>query len=84
MAAMSLRLRLGRLARLAAGAGDPPPPLEPRHERREHAREQYRADDDPLWPPEERHENPGPYEVQDVAPGTPGAGGSHRVIGGRD
>ena len=57
--------------------------LEPRHARREHARERHRYTHEPLWPASERHENDGgAREVQDLAPGTPGAPSSRRRIGG--
>lgn len=79
---MSLRTLVARAARFVAGPGDPPEVLEPRHERRELARECHRVDDEPPWPPEKHHDNPGPYEVQDISPGLPGAPASHRVVGG--
>ena len=76
---MSIR---GRFAQLIAaiGAGDERVnELEPRHLRRERAREHHEATGEPIWPAAERHENrDGSREVQDVAPGTPGAGASRR------
>jgi hypothetical protein len=79
---MSIRERLARLI-AAIGAADPGTNrLEPRHARREHARDRHQETGDPLWPASERHENAdGSREVQDVAPGTPGAPSSRRRIG---
>lgn len=59
-------------------------PMPSRHERREAARRRHRDRDEPLWPKEERHENPDEgREVQDIAPGIYGAGASRRWIGRR-
>ena len=56
--------------------------LPPRHERRDAARDRHAAGG-PAWSDEDRHENPdGAREVEDIAPGTLGAGGRRR-IGGR-
>ncbi len=56
--------------------------LPPRHDRREAARDRHAAGG-PAWSNEDRNENPdGAREVEDIAPGTIGAGGRRR-IGGR-
>jgi hypothetical protein len=54
--------------------------LEPRHERREAARQRHRETGEPPWTDEDRHVGPdGEREVADVAPGTPGHFGSVRT-----
>ena len=59
-----------------AGVGPGPAPLPPRHERREAARERAHDGGEP-WNDADRHENEdGTRIVEDVAPGTIGAGGS--------
>jgi hypothetical protein len=64
------------------GGSRPATPLPPRHQRREAARDR-RAEGGPGWTDADRHENQdGTREVADVAPGTPGWGGS-RQAGGR-
>jgi hypothetical protein len=76
---MPLRDRLVRLIAAVTGTSARTEDLEPRHVRRERARERHEATGEPIWPAAERHENrDGSREVQDVAPGTPGAGASRR------
>lgn len=63
------------LRRLAA-SDEEPRELAPRHERREAARRRHEAGG-PAWSPDDRHVNEdGVREVADIAPGTPGYGGS--------
>jgi hypothetical protein len=79
---MTIRERLATLLAAMGAADVGVNELEPRHARREHARERHRTGGDPLWPESERHLNAdGGREVQDVAPGTPGAPSSRRRIG---
>ena len=79
---MSIRDRLAELL-TAVGAADPGAnELAPRHARREQARERHHETGAEAWPVSERHDNPdGAREVQDLAPGTPGAPSSRRRIG---
>ncbi len=63
--------------------GEDPPSgaLPPRHDRREAARDRHAAGG-PAWSHEDRNENPdGTRVVEDIAPGTLGAGGSRRIGG---
>ena len=70
------------LLRRIGGTGDPAAPLPSRHERREAARERH-AEGGSAWTDADRHLNEdGTREVADIAPGTPGWGGSRRA-GGR-
>jgi hypothetical protein len=72
------------LRTLFTGAGDDVDPLPSRRARRDLARRRHRVSGEPLWPEEERHENPDQgREVQDIAPGIYGAGVSRRWIGRR-
>lgn len=79
---MALRDVLRRLFTGAVDeAGDP---LPSRRARRDAARRRHRVIGDPLWPEDERHENPDQgREVEDLAPGIYGTGASHRWIGRR-
>lgn len=71
---------LARIREFFAGS-TPAEPLPPRHERREAGRERHHESGEPAWSADDRHlGGEGRREVQDVTPGTPGAGGSHRVI----
>jgi hypothetical protein len=55
--------------------------VRPRRERRDDGRERHRSTGEPAWTSADRHVGePGRREVQDVAAGTPGEFGSHRVI----
>ena len=75
---------LARLRRLLTGADAGDEPLPSRHARREAARRRHRVYDEPLWPADERHENPDEgREVADLAPGVYGTGASHRWLGRR-
>jgi hypothetical protein len=72
---------LSFLRQFLSGRPSPPPEIAPRHARREAARERHRETDDPLWTDADRHlGRPGRREVQDLAPGTPGAPASRRTI----
>jgi hypothetical protein len=51
-----------------------------RRERRLEAKRRHQESDAPLWTPADRHLNPGPRQVEDVTPGTPGNFGSARTI----
>jgi hypothetical protein len=56
------------------------PPLAPRQERREAARQRHHETGEPAWTAEDRHVGPdGEHLVADVAPGTPGHFGSVRT-----
>jgi hypothetical protein len=57
-----------------------PDELASRRERRLDAKRRHHESDAPLWTPADRHLNPGPRHVEDVAPGTPGNFGSARTI----
>ena len=72
---------LDRLRRLFTGWSPPAEPLPPRHERREAGRERHHESGEPPWTSDDRVAGEGHREVQDVTPGTPGAGSSHRVVG---
>jgi hypothetical protein len=79
---MSFRDWLSDLFTGAGGTDGEPMPS--RHERREAARRRHRVLDEPVWPKEERHENPDEGRaVQDLAPGLYGAGASRRWLGRR-
>jgi hypothetical protein len=69
-------MRLRDWLRGITGVGPAPAPMPPRHERREAARERAHEGGEG-WTDADRHENKdGTRMVQDVVPGTPGAGGS--------
>jgi hypothetical protein len=55
--------------------------VRPRRERRDEGRERHHSTGEPAWTSADRHVGaPGAREVQDVAAGTPGEFGSHRVL----
>jgi hypothetical protein len=77
-------VRVSLLSRIAdALRGDKPPTgdVRPRRERRDEGRERHHSTGEPAWTSADRHVGaPGAREVQDVAAGTPGEFGSHRVL----
>jgi hypothetical protein len=75
-------MRMPDWLRRTLGVSPAADPLPLRHDRREEVRDRHAAGG-PAWSDEDRHENPdGTRIVEDIAPGTLGAGGSRR-IGGR-
>jgi hypothetical protein len=72
---------LSRIADVLRGTTRPTRDVRPRRERRDEGRERHHSSGEPAWTSADRHVGePGRREVQDVAAGTPGEFGSHRVI----
>lgn len=75
---VSILSRIAGFLRGDAGSGEG---VLPRRERRSEARDRHHSTGEPAWTSADRLPGrPGPREVQDVAPGTPGEFGSHRII----
>jgi len=72
---------LSRIADLLRGNTRPTRDVRPRRERRDEGRERHHSTGEPAWTAADRHVGAaGAREVQDVAAGTPGEFGSHRVV----